>query len=56
MLKFDVIQVFINASAAIGISVLWFEFSKKVFKTVCRLAAEPFYWPNKDCGDEEEEE
>jgi len=56
MMKVDVLQVFISNSAIFGIGLIWINFNEKVFKTVRRLAAAPFYWPNKDCGDEEEEE
>ena len=47
----DIQRVFISTAAIFGIGVIWFNFNKKVFTTVCRLVGAPFFsreWPQCD--------
>lgn len=41
-MKVDVLQVFISTSVIFRIGVLWLNFNRKVFSTVCQLISAPF--------------
>lgn len=45
MLKVDVLQVFISTAGILGVGLIWFNFNRKIFKTVRYLAAAPFSEP-----------
>ena len=54
MTKFDVLQVFINGSAAAGVIALWIELTKRAIGTVWSLINnnEPFYDSSSDWSDD----
>ena len=54
MARVDLLQLVINASAVMGISLCWIAFSDKASKKIWNLAFETFWSPH--CSDDEEEE